>query len=108
MAQAEDLERIALALPDARAEPHFDRIAFKARITFATLAADRLSANLKFTPEHQALKVMTAPEVFQPVPGGWGVQGWTTLTLAAASVAELEAALREAHALAQEKPKKKR
>jgi YjbR len=106
MANAEDLKRLALALPGTRAEPHFDRIAFKARITFATLASDGLSANLKFTPEHQTFKVMVAPEVFQPVAGGWGKQGWTTLTLQAASLEELESALCEAHALAGEKPKK--
>lgn len=108
MASAEDLERIALSLPDVRAEPHIDRIAFKARITFATLAPDRETANLKFTPEHQAFRVMLAPDVFQPVPGGWGRQGWTTMRLSAASEAEIVAALHEAHALAAAKPPRSR
>ena len=107
MATGEDLKRIALCLPAVRAEPHFDRIAFKARITFATLAPDGHSANLKFTPEHQAYRVMLAPEVFQPVPGGWGRMGWTMINLAAASQEELAAALKEAHALATKKPKRK-
>lgn len=107
MVSAEDFERIALALPGARAEPHFDRIAFKARITFATLTPDKRTANLKFTPEHQAFKVMLAPQVFQPVPGGWGAQGWTMMTLEAAGAEDLASALEEAYALARNKPASK-
>jgi len=105
MISAEEVTRLALSLPDARAEPHFDRVAFKARITFATLAPDGRSVNLKFAPEHQAFKVMMAPAGFQPVPGGWGRMGWTVMNLDAATPAEAEAALREAHALAGPKPR---
>ena len=101
MATGADLRRIALALAGTTEAPHFDRAAFKVARTFATLAADGMSANLKFAPEAQEFKCLLAPEVFAPVPGGWGRMGWTTLNLAAASVAELEAALELAwrHAL---------
>jgi len=96
MATGKDLRRIALALPGTTLAPHFDRAAFKVARIYATLAADGCTANLKLTPDEQALKCATAPEGFAPVPGGWGSQGWTTATLAALTTAELEAALETA------------
>ena len=100
MADADDLTRLALALPGVTQHPHFDRIAFKARVTFATLAPDRLSAHLKFTPDAQALKCAVAPEAFSPLANAWGAQGWTLARLAALSEAELADALALAHAAA--------
>lgn len=101
MATADDLVRLAMALEGTTSAPHFDRTAFKVKRTFATLAADRASVNLKLTPDEQELKCLTAPESFEPVPNAWGRQGWTTVRLAAIPVDELEAALKLAwtHAL---------
>ena len=82
-----------MSLEGTISAPHFDRTAFKVRRTYATLAADGLSANLKLTPDEQEFKVMMAPEAFAPVPGGWGRQGWTVVTLGAVGEAELRAAL---------------
>ena len=107
MADADDLARLALALPGVAQYPHFDHIAFKARVTFATLAADRLTANLKLAPDEQALKCAVAPEAFSPVPNAWGAQGWTVARLTALSMAELGAALALAYAHAAPKPKRK-
>jgi hypothetical protein len=107
MADADDFTRLALALPGVMQYLHFDRIAFKARVTFATLAPDRQSANLKFTPDAQALKCEIAPEAFSPVPNAWGAQGWTLARLAALSEAELADALSRAHAVAADKPQRR-
>ena len=93
MARAGDLRRIALSLEGTSEAPHFDRAAFKVKRIYATLAADGKTANLKFAPDEQEFKCMLAPEVFAPVPNAWGKQGWTTLTLANASAAELQAGL---------------
>ena len=101
MASGEDLRRLALALPGTSEAPHFDRAAFKAARIYATLAADGRSANFKFAPEEQALKCLTAPDAFAPIPNAWGKQGWTSATLAALGEAELESALRAAWAGAQ-------
>ena len=76
MADAEDLRRIAVALPGVGEYPHFDRVAFKARVTFATLAPDGQTANLKFTPDEQALKCTVASDAFSPLPNAWGARGW--------------------------------
>ena len=68
MATATDLRRIALSLGGTTEAPHFDRIAFRVARIYATLAADRLSANLKFSPDEQEFKCMLAPDAFAPVP----------------------------------------
>jgi hypothetical protein len=105
---AKDLRRIALSLEGTTEAPHFDRTAFKVARIYATLAADGRTANLKLSPEEQEFKCMLAPEAFAPVPGGWGQQGWTTVTLSALSAPELGDVLETAwrHALPK-KPKPK-
>lgn len=97
MADSGSFTRIALALPGATSGPHFDRTAFKVKRTFATLASDGLSANLKFMPDEQEFKCQLAPEIFRAIDNGWGRQGWTTMSLSAASDADIEAALTMAH-----------
>jgi hypothetical protein len=96
MATATDLQRMALSLVGTTEAPHFDRIAFKAARIYATLAADRRSANLKLSPEEQEFKCMLAPDAFSPVPNAWGRQGWTTVTLAKIKAAELKDVLETA------------
>ena len=108
MADADAFTRLALALPGAAQYPHFDRVAFKARVTFATLAPDRLTANIKFSPDEQALKCAVAPDAFSALPNAWGAQGWTVARLAGLSERELAAALKTAHAHAGPKQKRKR
>ncbi len=96
MATADDLRRLALALPETTEAPHFDRAAFRARRIYVTLAADGRTANLKFTVDEQQLKCLTNPAAFAAIDNGWGRQGWTTVTLAALSPVELAAALETA------------
>ncbi|MFZ1814002.1 MAG: MmcQ/YjbR family DNA-binding protein [Rhizobiaceae bacterium] len=92
---------VALALEGAIAAPHFDRTAFKVKRTFATLAANGKTANLKFTPDEQEFHCMMNGEAFNPVAGGWGAQGWTCVDLDWISEGELANALEIAwrHAL---------
>ncbi len=106
MADAAEFRRLALALPGAGEYPHFDRRAFKARVTFATLAADGLTANFKFSPDEQQWKCEIAPDAFAPIPNAWGRGGWTCATLAALSEAELAAALQMAWRHAEPKTKR--
>ena len=93
MVDAADFRRIALSFDGATEYPHFDRRAFKARVTFATLAADERTANLNFAPDEQALKCAVAPDAFSALDNAWGRRGWTCATLAALTEAELRAAL---------------
>ena len=109
MADAADFRRIAFALPGVAEYPHFDRRAFKARVTFATLAPDERTANIKFAPDEQALKCAVAPDAFSALDNAWGRRGWTCASLAALSEAELKATLEMAwrHGAAKPKPKRR-
>jgi hypothetical protein len=93
LATARDFRRIALSLEGTREAPHFDRAAFKVKRIYATLGPDGKEANLKFTPDEREFKCMMAPKLFAPIPNAWGRQGWTTLTLAQATAADVRAAL---------------
>lgn len=107
MADSQTFTRIAMELPGTVSAPHFDRTAFKVKRTFATLAADGMSANIKFTPDEQEFKCQLAPEIFEAIDNGWGRQGWTTMYLRPATEQDIAAALEMAHAHAvPSKPKK--
>lgn len=97
MASSEAFTSIAMALPGTVSAPHFDRTAFKVKRTFATLAPDGKTANLKFTPEEQEFKCLLAPDVFTTLDNGWGRQGWTHLDIVVASEDEIASALAMAH-----------
>ncbi len=104
MTDAADFRRIALSFDGATEYPHFDRRAFKARVTFATLAPDERTANIKLAPDEQALKCAVAPEAFLPLDNAWGRRGWTRALLEALTETELHAALELAWRRAAAKP----
>jgi hypothetical protein len=111
---AEDFRRIALSLEGAEESSHMGAPDFRVggRI-FATLAPEKHGyGNLMLTPEQQVSFVAELPEVFLPIPGGWGRMGSTHIRLAAASEDILAGALRTAWNLRVEKngksPRKKR
>ncbi|MBW6420002.1 MmcQ/YjbR family DNA-binding protein [Rhizobium sp. XQZ8] len=92
MVDAETLRRIALSLEGTMETPHFDRIAFKVKRIYATIAADRLTANIRFSPDDQQIKCEMLPHAFA-LPNAWGAQGWTVATLSMLNEADLRAAL---------------
>src|SRR4051812_46279610 len=95
---ADDFRRIALSLPGAEEGSHMGAVDFRVggRI-FATLACVAQGyGNLMITPEQQADFVPDRPDVFLPVPGGWGRMGATHLKLECASQDVVEGALRTA------------
>jgi hypothetical protein len=71
---------------------------------FATLAsAHQGYGNLMLDLEQQSAFVEELPEVFLPIPGGWGRMGKTHIRLAAAKEEVLAGALRTAWKLRLEK-----
>jgi hypothetical protein len=95
---AEDFRRIALSLEGATEGSHMGAVDFRVggRI-FATLASiDQGYGNLMLTPEQQADFLSDAPDLFLPVPGGWGRMGATHIRLAAVTEDVLYGALRSA------------
>ncbi len=101
-----DVLRVAHSLDGTTSAPHFDRLAFKVVRTYATLAPDGLSINLKFTPDEQEFKCLLAPEAFSAIPNGWGRQGWTVGLLEKLDESELRAALRMAWEHGREKKRR--
>jgi hypothetical protein len=107
---AADFRRLALSLEGAEEGSHFGAVDFRVdgRI-FATLAAVKQGyGNLMLTPEQQAAFVAEAPEIFAPIPGGWGRNGATHVVLAKANEDLLLGALRTAWKLRVEKNQKTR
>lgn len=107
---ASDFRRIALSLEGAEEGSHMGQPDFRVggRI-FATLASEKHGfGNVMLTPEQQALFVAEQPNVFVPVPGGWGKNGVTHVRLADANEDVLWGALRTAWKLRIEKNERAR
>jgi len=83
----DDFRRIALSLEGAEEGSHMGAADFRVGgHIFATLAAQAQGyGNVMLTPEHQAAFVAEAPDIFIPIPGGWGRNGATHLKLSAAN-----------------------
>ena len=95
---AADFKRIALSFEGAEEGSHMGAVDFRVggRI-FATLASVKDGyGNLMLTPEVQAGFLADAPELFLPVPGGWGRNGATHIRLAKANREQLTGALQAA------------
>lgn len=93
-----DFRRIALSLPEATEGSHFGNADFRVGgKIFATLALEKEGYGvLLLSPEEQEGMVQDAPEIFSPVPGGWGRKGSTRVSLQHVAPGILEAALRAA------------
>jgi hypothetical protein len=107
---ATDFRRIALSLEGVEEYSHAGWPAFRVGgRKFASLASQAEGyGNLMLAPEEQAAFVEEAPEIFLPIPGGWGKMGHTHIRLAAASEDVLTGALRTAWKLRIEKNAKTR
>ena len=103
--KAYDFRRIALSMAGVEEGSHMGAADFRVggRI-FATLASEKQGyGNLMLTPEMQEEFVRELPEVFLPIPGGWGRMGCTHIRLAQATEDVLTGALRAAWNLRLEK-----
>jgi hypothetical protein len=90
-----EFRRIALSMPDAVEASHMGHPDFRVGgKVFATMGyPDERYAMVKLTPEQQASVVAASPEMFAPVPGGWGRRGSTHVVLAAAAKSAVRSAL---------------
>ena len=106
----DDFRRIALSPEGAEEGSHMGAADFRVggRI-FATLAAQEKGyGNLMFSPEQQAQFVEELPDIFLPIPGGWGRMGATHIVLSTAKKDVLCGALQAAWQLRKEKNAKTR
>ncbi|MGH9662743.1 MAG: MmcQ/YjbR family DNA-binding protein [Bryobacteraceae bacterium] len=93
-----DFRRIALSLPEAVEGAHMGHADFRVGgKIFATLGYEKEGYGvLLVTPDEQAGMCADEPEIFSPVPGGWGRQGSTRVRLDKVTAGMLEGALRSA------------
>jgi hypothetical protein len=87
--------RIALGLPEVIEGAHQGHADFRVgKRIFATLGyPDDDWGMVKLSLEQQSILVEAEPDIFRPVPGGWGKQGNTNVRLASADQATLQSAL---------------
>ena len=90
--------KIALGFPGATEGAHQGHADFRAgKRIFATLGyPDAEWGMVKLTPGQQSVLVATEPDIFRPVPGGWGKRGSTNVLLAKADTTTLKSALSQA------------
>ena len=105
-----DFRRIALSLEGVVEDTHAGLPTFRVGDRrFASLASQAEGyGNLNLTLEQQAAFVEEAPEIFLPIPGGFGKMGHTHIRLAAANEDVLTGALQAAWKLRIEKNSKTR
>jgi hypothetical protein len=91
----DDFRRLALSLPGAIEAAHMGHPDFRVNDKiFATLQYPNDSwGTLMLTPEQQREYVLSSPEVFTPVKGGWGLKGATSVRLQTATEAILHPAI---------------
>lgn len=95
---ATEFRRLALALSGAIEAAHMGHPDFRVGgKIFATLGYPRAGFGVvMLTPEQQELFVRSEPKTFEPVPGGWGRQGSTRVTLRSAKTSAVREALKVA------------
>ena len=92
---AEQFRRLALSFPEAYESSHMDHPDFRVRggKIFATLSHAEKSGMVKLTPDQQEEFVRAEPKLFEPVEGGWGRGGATSVRLKSATKAILRPAM---------------
>ncbi|QDU86600.1 hypothetical protein Pla163_37510 [Planctomycetes bacterium Pla163] len=91
---AAQFRRLALALPEVVEHEHHDHPDFRVGgKVFATLGPDGSWAMVKLPPDAQADLIDRDPEAYEPMPGAWGRQGCTRVSLTAAQRTDVEPAL---------------
>jgi hypothetical protein len=87
--------KVALGLPETVEGSHQGHADFRVgKRVFATLGyPDESWGMVKLTPEQQTVLVEAEPDIFRPVPGGWGKGGSTNVRLAKADPKTLQSAL---------------
>jgi hypothetical protein len=92
-----EFRKLALSFPEAVEGAHMGHPDFRVGgKIFATLWPDDRSGMVKLTPDQQAIFVRAQPDVFQPVKGGRGRRGCTSVCLRTAEKSTICQALAEA------------
>ena len=92
---AEAVRRLALALPEATEEPHFERTSFRVKgKIFATVAPDGSSMNVFVDDEQREIMCRVDPKAYETLM--WGKTGYLCVHLGKAKARDVETLLRSA------------
>ncbi|MES2849744.1 MAG: MmcQ/YjbR family DNA-binding protein [Bacteroidota bacterium] len=74
--------KMALSFDEVTEQPHFEKTSFRVnKKIFITLDETKQIVVVKLTVEEQAVFCLYDKTVMYPVPGKWGLQGWTRIEL---------------------------
>jgi len=80
---ADDIRAVALSLPEAVEQPHFEKTSFRvAGKIFATFTPDGARLMVKLPEEIKAALKQSDPEAILPLPGAWDRGGSTLIEVA--------------------------
>ncbi|MEO8237708.1 MAG: MmcQ/YjbR family DNA-binding protein [Flavobacterium sp.] len=85
---------LAMALPEATEEPHFEKTSFRIKKKiFATIDEKNNKGVFKFNEIDQSVFCASSKMIFYPIPNKWGKQGWTFVDLAKVPIEMFQEAL---------------
>ena len=80
--KVEEFRSLALSFPETAQGSHMGTTDFRvAGKIFATLHPEKDIGVVALAADQQAMFCETSPDMFRPVPGAWGVRGWTEVQL---------------------------
>ena len=98
MITADDVHTSALKFDEVTVEPHFHKTSYRVRKKiFATIDDQKHQVVLKFTEVDQSVFGAHDPAAIYPVPGKWGLKGWTIVELRTVRRDVFEDALRQSY-----------
>lgn len=104
MISLETFRQLALALPNAIEQPHFELSSFRAnKKIFATLDSKNNRACLMLSETDQSVFAVFDTSIVYPVPNKWGKKGATYFELSKVPKSMLKDALKQAHTKATSK-----
>lgn len=82
MVSITEFRKLALSLPEATEEPHFEKTSFRVKKKIFATYDDRLKkASVKLSEIDQDIFHTADKESIYPVDNKWGKQGWTIVEL---------------------------
>jgi len=86
----DDIRALALSLPEAAEQPHFEKTSFRVRgKIFATLTPDGEQLWLKLLPQIKEALRQSDPDAILPLPGAWDRGGSTLIAIRRMEAAKL-------------------
>ena len=82
MVSIENFRSLALSFEEVVEQPHFEKTSFRVtKKIFATFDIKNRRVVVKLSAAEQSVFCLFDKSIIYPVPGKWGLQGWTMIEL---------------------------